>query len=493
MRVVSVVLVLLLAWSRLTAAEGIVLQSYTGKRPDDATRLLAPLLEELAARGYTSGDALGRKYEARVSRPAATPEGLPTDFETQVDRGFKAWVAGRFDDAVTSLEPLVEMAHANSALVSQNQALQEKLLKALVTLSLSQLRKGDTAAAQALFGEILRSFPNAQIPRGEYGPDANQAFEATRRELSKQGRGRLIVKVPTETAVVFIDERFENVGSVNKGDLLPGEYRVFLQVGKQSSRAHRALVAADLETPLAFDLGYDEVLRTSGLGVGFEFSDAVSREKNEARFAARFAGEIGATSVIVVGIDTVKGRSSLIGAVIDMRSGREIRRANIALDPTPGVDRVRALGEFLAGKPAAEGVDVEIGGDATPTEAAPETTADAEPAHGRSWKFYAALSSAGLGLAAGAFSVTYALAGKNDGDEITKVCAVSCSSAQYKQLKDQQDAHYTKAYVAGGVGIALLGTATVLYILSRHDHPHHSDVTLVPTPGGAFASYALTF
>lgn len=494
MRVVPAVLVFALAWSpRFVAAEGIVLESYTDKRPDDATRLLAPLLEDLAARGYSSGDALGRRYEAQVSRPASTPDGLTPDFESGVERGFKLWVASRFDEAVTTLVPLVDSAHANSAAISQNQALQEKLLKGLIALSLSQLRKGDPPAAKALFAEILRSFPNAQLSRAQYGPEAFQAFEDTRRELSKSGRGRLTVKVPTETAVVFIDEHFENVGSVSKADMLPGEYRVFLQIGKQTSRTHRVVITADHEATLAVDTAYDDALRTSGLGTGFEFADAAAREKNEPRFAARFANELGASSVIVVGLDTVRGRNSIVGAVIDLRTGKEIRRANIALDPTPSVDRVRALGDFLAGKPAADGLDVEIGGETQATEPEPADTAPEAPSSGSHWKLVAALTSAGLAVASGGLAVKFALDGRDAGDELARTCAVSCTSEQYKSLHDQQDADNRKAYIAGGVGVAFLATGAVFYVLSRRDHAHHGTAAVVPASGGVYASYALSF
>src|SRR5262245_5280452 len=51
----------------------IALESYTGDRPADAPRLLSPILDELAARGFTAGDTLARKYDAQVSRPQAAP------------------------------------------------------------------------------------------------------------------------------------------------------------------------------------------------------------------------------------------------------------------------------------------------------------------------------------------------------------------------------------------------------------------------------------
>jgi hypothetical protein len=42
-------------------AQGIVLESYTGQRPGDVARLLSPFHEELAARGFMTGDTLARR------------------------------------------------------------------------------------------------------------------------------------------------------------------------------------------------------------------------------------------------------------------------------------------------------------------------------------------------------------------------------------------------------------------------------------------------
>src|SRR5690349_608509 len=163
-------------------AGGIALESYTGDRPADAPRLLGPILDELAARGFQAGDTLSRSYEAGVSRAATTPGGLPADFAGEVDRGFKLWVTGKFDDALKVLGPLVETAHANTGAFAKDQTLREPLLKALIGVALSQQRNGDPSAMRATFAEIIRSFPDAQLSRGTYGPEAADAFEQVRRD-----------------------------------------------------------------------------------------------------------------------------------------------------------------------------------------------------------------------------------------------------------------------------------------------------------------------
>jgi hypothetical protein len=139
--------------------------------------LLSPLLDELAARGFVAGpEAVGRRFEQLGSRPAMIANGLPDGFADKVESGHKAWVGGDFDRAIQILRPLVDAAHASPGAFAQNQPLRDKLLKALIALALSDLRIGDRSAARNVFGEVLRSFPEAQLSRATYGPEAFDAF-----------------------------------------------------------------------------------------------------------------------------------------------------------------------------------------------------------------------------------------------------------------------------------------------------------------------------
>jgi hypothetical protein len=352
-----VVLALLLIVAPARAG-GIVLESYTGERPADAPRLLGPVLEELARRDYATGDTVARAYEAQVSQPAVRAAGIPADFAAQVDRGFKAWVSGRFDEAVKVLVPLVETAHANTGAVARDPSLRDPLLKAQIALALAYQRIGDLSAMRATFSEILRSFPDAQISRATYGPDAHQVFEQVRRDVQAQGRGTLHVKLTDDSGVVFIDESYRAVGSTSL-PLSPGEYRVVVMMNKQPSRNHRVTVRANAETTIEIDGKLDLAVRTAGY-TGFAFATQPEREAHEARSAQRFARAIGASAVAVVGIDDVRGRSAVVGSLVSLQSGREIRRASIPIEPDPSRDKLRALARFLAGDDPAPGLDVQF-------------------------------------------------------------------------------------------------------------------------------------
>src|SRR5688500_5924353 len=105
---------------------GVVVESYTGERPATAATVLAPVLRELAARRFLAGaDAVGRTFEAQVSRPAISAQGLPADFAEQIERGHRAWISGTFDQAVSVLGPIVDAAHANSGAFAKNPGLRE--------------------------------------------------------------------------------------------------------------------------------------------------------------------------------------------------------------------------------------------------------------------------------------------------------------------------------------------------------------------------------
>lgn len=466
------ILVVLMVMASSAYAGGIVLESYTGERPADAPRLLAPVLEELSRRDFAAGDTVARAYETKVSRAALMPDGLPSDFSAQVDRGFKAWVGGRFDEAIKILVPLVETAHANTGAFAMQPALREPLLKALIALALAYQRNGDPSAMRATFGEILRSFPDAQISRATYGPDANQAFEQTRRELQASGRGKLTIQVDDE-AVVFVNEAYRGPGSTTI-ELLPGEYRVVVMMNKQPSRNHRVTVRANAEATVEIDAKLDLALRTTGY-TGLLFATQADRDAHEARFAQRFARAIGASAVAVVGIEDVRGRSAVVGSLVGLQSGREIRRASIPVEPDPSRDKLRALARFLAGDDPEPGLEVQFFTSGADPDGARDDTGDRSPERsGRwgGWRFVTAGLALGS-LAAGTVLSVY------DGR-----CTETPSVGQpCRYFHDFQPGGY--AALAGGAVLAGIS----IYLFATHDR----GPVVAPTQGGATIGFATRF
>jgi hypothetical protein len=459
-------------------ANGVVLESYTGDRPADAPRLLAPVLEELSRRHFDAGDSVARSYDGSVSRSARGPNGMPPDFSAQVDTGFKAWVSGRMEEAVKILGNLVDTAHANSGELARDPSLRDPLQKALIGLALAYKGIGDLDSMNKTFKELLRSYPDVQVSRATYGPDAWQAFEAARRDLQGVGKGKLKVKLTDETAVVFIDEAYRAVGSTTV-ELAPGEYRVVAMLNKQPSRSHLVTVRPNAESTVEIDARFDQAIHTAGYA-GLVFADESDRDTHEAAYAAKFATQIGANAVAIVGIDQVRGRSAVVGALVSLETGREIRRASIPVEPDPSTDRLKALARFLGGDEPAPGLEVQFSGGAAAGAAGDQAGGgheEHEPAGPRKprwggWRWITA-GAAVAGLATG--GVLVGLDGR-------------CSKAAPAGMTcNDLYATATPGYISLGAGAVFAGVA--IYLFATQDSGNGAYVA--PTPGGAVAGYSM--
>ena len=360
MRVFCCLVAVVMALGVRTAAaetDGVVVESYVGARPADADKVLAPLIQEMRRRKYQIGGALGQDYDARVSRP--TGAGLRASFEAEADTGLKQWAQGKFEDSVATMQPLVDEAQANPTSLIAKPKLRDAYLKALIGLGLSKQRLGDLAAMRDAFDEVIRSFPDSGVARSTYGPQAAADFDARKKQVGLEGRGRLAVKTADDATEIYINERLERRGFTEK-ELVPGTYRVVAKLGTQVSRVHRVAVRAGEEKTVQIDPAFDSALQTAGWA-GFSFESPGDSEDHEAAFAARFATAIGARAVVVVSIEDVRGSRALVGALVQL-NGKEIRRASLALAPAPSQERFEVLARFLVGENVTSGIDIELDG-----------------------------------------------------------------------------------------------------------------------------------
>jgi hypothetical protein len=479
MRHLVLVLLVLAAAPVHAGGNNIVIESYTGDRPVDAPRVVNPILGELVSRGYNVGDTLARTYEQKVSGPALTSGGLPADFAVQVDAGFKEWVSGRFDDAIKTLEPLVETAHASSGAFANDQSLREPLQKALIALALAHQRTGDPAQARATLAELLRSNPDATLSRAMYGGEAYELFEQVRRDLVAQGSGKLTIKVTDDTAVVFVDEQYRGVGTTTI-DLLPGEYRVCVLLEKHPARTHRVVVRPRGEAVITIDPRLDQAVRT-GPWTGLSFASTADREAHEGAYAAAFANSLDATAVAVVGFDTVRGRPAVVGSLVSLQSGREIRRASVALEPDPSTERLRALARYLAGEDPQSGIEVQQPSAAPlpqPTGLEPPHDTVTSTSGGRwgGWKWI----TGGAGAAALTGGVVLLVL---DGRCKNPMTGRACTDVYDNSPID---------YIALGAGAALAGVSLYLFATGASHEPAHA-AYVVPAHGGALAGFSGRF
>jgi hypothetical protein len=459
----------------------IVLESFTGGKSEAEAEQIKPLLDALASKGYVGGyDFVGRAFEARVSRPAIDG-GLPADFEKKVEAGSKAFFGGKYEEAINTLAPLVDVARANSGAFAQNQGALGKLETAMIVLALSQQRNGDSGAMQTMFAELIRSFPDKKVERGIYGAEAVTQFEQAKKALAATGTGTLVVQSTVDTGVIYVNERVQQPGKLTLDKLPAGEYRVFVMLaGNQLSRVHRVNVRARDTSLVTIDAAYDRVVQTSQTWTGLAFANAADRERSEIEHASRFAGALDASAVAIVGIDTVRGKPMIVGALINRNRNADIRRASVALDPKPSQERLVALAVFLAGDgPAPEGIEVEIV-SAPNVPIAPGPGPVDPGSEKRGWGGWKYLTGA---LALGALGVGGYLV------------AIDGTCPQDVQMGAQCPNLYNTGvpgYLSLGGGVALAGVTVYLFVRAG-SKSKPSAAFVMPTRDGAVASFSLRF
>jgi tetratricopeptide (TPR) repeat protein len=102
---------------------------------------------------------------------------------------------------------------------------------------------------------------------------------------------------------------------------------------------------------------------------------------------------------------------------------------------------------------------------------------------------------AGVGAASIGLGVKFGLDGSAAKDDLAKVCATSCTSAQALAIEDDGRSANTKAYICTAVGGALVVGGVVAFVVSRMggSGEGESPVAFSPTAGGAMATYTVGF
>lgn len=365
-RIGAGVLALASAWTAGTARGAaqpppdppiVVLESYAGQRPAHADALLAPLLDELDRRGFAARPAavLG-VAGGRAPRPGVLDGDTTAAEITQpAESGYEAYTRGRFAEAEAALRLAIERIHRNPALLVLDTNNLEATFKVLVGLALSQARRGDTAGSVATMTELIRTFRSQPITRVDYGPDAEQFYRAVSRQVQALGRGRLSITGASEQAVIFVDGQIRGLGRAALVDLVPGLYRVFVQVPATAGRQYEIEVVAGREATLAIDWELDMSLWLTDSWVGFVFATEAERAR-QAGFAGSLARRWGVERLAVVGIAPLDGKPAIVGQLYDA-TGRIVRAGAVPLD---GADepRLRSLARLLVDGSLAAGVRV---------------------------------------------------------------------------------------------------------------------------------------
>jgi hypothetical protein len=435
-------------------AETVVVESYAGRRPQDAGETLAPLFDELRSLGYVTPSAeLAHRVDEKVSRPAGPmPAADLADTTRLVDGGWRAWLDGDLEPAVEQLAQGLARLQASPATVAQSPELRDSIHRALVGLALARKRQGRADDAAAHMAELVRSFPDRDFDRTRYGPEAHDLYRKVKGELEQQPRGRVRVVVDDESVVVFLNERYDSVGGGEK-ELVPGRYRVYVQKGSTPGRLRVVDVAPGGKTEVRIGWRLDAALHSGDGFVGFVFGGPRERDEHEATAASTLGRTLGATAVVVVSIDTYEGRRAILGRVLSVDSARPSRVAVVALEPArPGEASIRGLGRFLADGTPGPGIIV-------PNEELPEPGAD-PPRWYTDWLGWS-LTAGGLALAGAGVAFTVKAGSLRDeadgaGDE-----------GRVRSLRDRADRDEVLGYVGIGLGAALAVSGIVKLVL--HD------------------------
>lgn len=449
------------------SADPIVLESYGGPRPDDADRLLAPVMAELGRGGFPALPEVERQIDGRLSRPAGGLDDAGVAQATRsIEAGTKKFRAGDFAAAVGEIERGLAPLRAAPAAVAGKTDRRDAVMRGLLGVALSQRRLGHQTEATAAMAELIRSFPDREISYTDYGPEARDFFQKVQGEMAREGKGQLAVDVDDDRTVIFINERYAGVGDVKAAELYPGRYRVFVQQGDELGRVHEVDVEAGRAASVSVSWQLDAALRA---GATLVFTDEGARADNEARHAVRIARSLGAQSVVVLGIRDNRGRRSVVGAVYAADSTRPLRSGAVAVEPVvPAAERLAALARLLAGDEAAAGLVAPLAESPRRSSGGGELDDEGGDRPYRMWKWVAL----GGGLAALGAGVT--------------LIAIHTSPEDGSRDPSSRDTRLP-GLVTAAAGAALTGVGIYLFIKDARDRRDERSAAIVPLDSGGAA------
>jgi hypothetical protein len=333
-------------------ARGIALEAHVGA-PTAMTAVVGPVLRELERRGFVSRPMSIRKLlGGRAPLPGILDRGMSADdIAALSDRGFDAFTQAEYKDAVAALATAVELIKRNPGLDMLDTGHAHSAFRAFVGLALSQSKLGDIAGSTETIIELIRTFSTQAVDRAEYGPEAQQLYSAAQKQVQGMVRGKLVVTVDDPRARVFVNSALRARGAIALSGLIPGTYRIFVQVPDQEGRQYQIEVRADETSKLDVEWRADAALTISETWAGFAFAS----EADQARapvYAGALTREWHQDAIVVVDVAELQGEQALIGTVY-RRDGSVIRNALVV----PGDDptKLYALASFLAdGTPSSE-------------------------------------------------------------------------------------------------------------------------------------------
>jgi hypothetical protein len=158
------------------------------------------------------------------------------------------------------------------------------------------------------------------------------------------GHGQLGITVDDPRALVFVNGELRGTGKASVPELVPGTYRVFVQVpGSDGRQYHIAVHAGDVST-LEVHWQLDSALTISDTWAGFAYASEAERARGPVQ-AAGLARHWGLDALVVVDAMLVDGEQAVQGTVY--RSDGTIARSALVV-PSGDPTRLYALASYLA-------------------------------------------------------------------------------------------------------------------------------------------------
>lgn len=454
-------------------APTLVFESHVGERTAAVAAVLEMLGDALETHGFVARPAtFERLLGGRAPRPGIEdPSKTAAEIAQQVTAGLHAYVMGDFDKAVGTLTGAIESIHHNPGLFVIDTENADTLTRAYMALTLALSRLGRVDESVATMKELIRITRGQPISRAEFGPDADKLYRTVLKQVQGLGRGSLTITTGDDRAMIFVDGSLRGMGKATLGDLIPGRYRVFVQVPSTHGRRYSIEVMADEDHYLDVKSEIEEVLWITPAWVGFRFTTEAER-KQEARFASALARAwTGEGMVVVIGPTRLQDKPALFGTLY-RTDGTVVRSASVETDGADR-DRLRSLAKFIADGTPDEGLEILNARKRDETPAL-HTTVDTTSGAAL-WPKLVTLG----GLAALAAGVTL-LAIDEDPDPV---------GPQQPTYRDTLPA----GIVVGTLGIAAAGVG-VWYWLRLRDRPDDTGGPAITLgPGRAFVAWGMPF
>lgn len=465
-----------------------------GERPVEAERYMPQLFRILSDQYKVSPpDVVAREFRY-APQPGVTDKKITAaEIVENIELGYRQAARMDYGNAVSTLTQWIGRAADNEQTFVAEPNARSTLMRALVQLGISYYAQGDIGNGASAFADLARMLDGQ--PLKGFSDAAQQKYNLANGLLAKSQSGKVLITVNEPESQIFLNGIGVGRSGTYSAGKLPGSYRALVIV-KDKSLRYNFNVPPGGEIKLELDWAFENALVVSPNGVRLQFAAKPSAEKM-LQYIDRLSARTKSDNKIVTftlahacGALGLTARSYVRGATL-----RADKVAHVVIDEEEPEVAMHSLVRFmLRGE---ESSSVKLGDHATMcAEAGNGEVAEADEGRSAgtssSWMTWTSLGMLVGGLAAGGLSVKFALDGRSAGDELQVVCADTCTSEQARTLLDKQSSANRNALISGIAGGGLALGAGVMFFLSRRSG-NTTQVSVVPTPGGGFATVGLRF